>query len=179
MLVLRPPRSVAVAAVAPRADFSPTAERPRRDRAPALEAHSARRHDPIDQSASAAQLAPVRLRPRVRRRGRLPDDDLPSWRVDDRIHRRSAVACLGARYQHARRGECEASFQPRPLCRYRQRYRTRTRPSAHRQARGEAGVGTRSPRETFGDAVVNEITAAQPDGVIWNTSTQGNRTNSR
>jgi hypothetical protein len=32
---------------------------------------------------------------------------------------------------------------------------------------------TRTPRETFGDAVVDEIMTAQPDGVIWNTSTQG------
>lgn len=32
---------------------------------------------------------------------------------------------------------------------------------------------TRNPRETFGDPVVDEITTAQPDGVIWNTSTQG------
>jgi hypothetical protein len=32
---------------------------------------------------------------------------------------------------------------------------------------------TRDPGETYGDAVVDEITTAQPDGVIWNTSTQG------
>ncbi|TDO09981.1 hypothetical protein EV580_4266 [Mycobacterium sp. BK086] len=32
---------------------------------------------------------------------------------------------------------------------------------------------TRTPRETFGDALVDEITSAQPDAVIWNTRTQG------
>jgi len=32
---------------------------------------------------------------------------------------------------------------------------------------------TRTPRETFGDAVVDEIMTAQPEAVIWNTRTQG------
>jgi hypothetical protein len=32
---------------------------------------------------------------------------------------------------------------------------------------------TRSPRETYGDALVDEILAAQPDATIWNTDEQG------
>lgn len=32
---------------------------------------------------------------------------------------------------------------------------------------------TKTPRETYGDALVNEVTTAQPEAVIWNTSEQG------
>jgi ferredoxin-NADP reductase len=32
---------------------------------------------------------------------------------------------------------------------------------------------TRSPRETYGDALVDEILAAQPDALIWDTDARG------
>ncbi len=32
---------------------------------------------------------------------------------------------------------------------------------------------TKTPRETYGDGLVDEVTAAQPDAVIWNTTEQG------
>jgi hypothetical protein len=32
---------------------------------------------------------------------------------------------------------------------------------------------TKDPRQTYGDALVDEITEAQPDAVIWNTDTRG------
>lgn len=32
---------------------------------------------------------------------------------------------------------------------------------------------TKSPRETYGDVLVDEVMAAQPDAVIWNTTAQG------
>jgi hypothetical protein len=32
---------------------------------------------------------------------------------------------------------------------------------------------TRDPRATYGDALVDELTAAQPDAVIWDTTTRG------
>ncbi|WP_022887587.1 membrane protein [Glaciibacter superstes] len=32
---------------------------------------------------------------------------------------------------------------------------------------------TKTPRETYGDGLVDEVTAAQPEAVIWNTSEQG------
>ena len=32
---------------------------------------------------------------------------------------------------------------------------------------------TRTPQDTYGDGLVNEVTGAQPEAVIWNTSTHG------
>jgi ferredoxin-NADP reductase len=38
---------------------------------------------------------------------------------------------------------------------------------------GQLVWSTRTPRETYGDDLVDEVEAAQPNAVIWNTTAQG------
>jgi hypothetical protein len=45
--------------------------------------------------------------------------------------------------------------------------------TAHGQGPGRLLWATRSPRKTYGDALVDEILGHQPDAVIWDTDVHG------
>ena len=90
------------------------------------------------------------------------------------LHRRPAEPRVGAR--HAGVGADGEDRQPLlagGVRRDRQRHRTDPRAGAGQPGPVPAWCGRRRSRRTYGDALVDEVAAIQPDAVIWDTTRQG------